>query len=114
MKGDHQGEVYEIHPVRAVRDVAPQRVAAGEMAVAQAQEAQQHEPGDGCIEEPDDQPGEQVRLVLRFQNQMDGGKDEQRTAEDHVEERGNAGEPKLLPLSPAPLHLPPGSQEKGT
>ena len=40
--------------------------------------------------------------------------DEQRTSEDHVEEPGNAGEPRLLPLSPAPLHLPPGSQEKGT
>jgi PTH1 family peptidyl-tRNA hydrolase len=43
----------------------------------------------------------------------DEASDEQKTTDDRVEEPGDAGEPKLLPLSPAPLYLPPGSQEKG-
>ena len=40
--------------------------------------------------------------------------DEKGTAEDSVEAPGHAGKPVPLPLTPAPLQLPSGSQETGT
>ena len=57
-----------------------------------------------------------VAAMDRFNSPAPDGEpsDEQRTGVNHVEEPGSAGEPRLLPLSPAPLHLPPGPEEKAT
>jgi len=43
----------------------------------------------------------------------DGGPDEQRTTADHGERQEDAGEPKLLPSSSAPLHPVPSCHEEG-